>query len=128
MDGIQPYHGASRAPGPVLATHATAGAADPTQAKSPSDYLRALRRRIWMVLAIAVPLSVLGAVVVVRQPNVYRATAEITIDPPQFDPVLSTLVAHEIGGRDHDANAKYVPNRIAQLRSKGLAEQVLNDP
>jgi polysaccharide biosynthesis transport protein len=39
-----------------------------------------------------------------------------------------TLVSHDMGNRDPEFNAKYVPNRIAQLRSNRLAEQVLNDP
>jgi succinoglycan biosynthesis transport protein ExoP len=122
MDGIQPYSGPARVPALMV------NAADPTLVKSPSDYLRSLRRRIWLVLAVGVPLSVLTAVMAVRQPNVYRAAVDITIDPPQYDPILSSLVSHEIGGRDPDFNAKYVPNRIALLKSKGLAEQVLLDP
>jgi capsular exopolysaccharide synthesis family protein len=122
MDGIQPYAGSSRTP----ALPATA--VDPTQVKTPSDYLRALRRRIWLVLAVGLPLSVLVAVLVVRQQNVYRAMTEIMIEPPQFDQVLSTLVSHEIGQRDPDFTARYVPNRIAMLKSRAQAEEALSDP
>jgi capsular exopolysaccharide synthesis family protein len=130
MDGIQPYVTPSRAPAPAPLAPAAAGAAplDPTQVKTPADYLRAVGRRIWLVLAVAVPLSVLIAVVVMKQKSVYRAMADITIDAPQYDPVLSTLVAHQIGTRDPDFHARYVPNKIALLRSKALAEQTLNDP
>ena len=46
-----------------------------------------------------------------------------TIEPPQYDPVLSTLVSHEVGRRDPDATEKYLPNRVAQLKSKALAER-----
>jgi capsular exopolysaccharide synthesis family protein len=122
MDGIQLYQGQSRVPA-VAAT-----AVDPTLAKTPADYFRSVRRRIWLIVAVGVPLSVLAAVVAVKQPNVYRATAEITIEPPQYDPILSSLVSHEIGGRDPDFNSTYVPNRIAMLKSKALAEEALNDP
>jgi capsular exopolysaccharide synthesis family protein len=122
MDGIQPFTGPPRVPA------LTAPAPDPTLVKTPADYLRSVRRRVWMILAIGVPLSVIAAVMTVRQPNVYRASAEITIEPPQYDPILSSLVSHEIGGRDSGVNTTYVPDRIAMVRSKALAEQALNDP
>jgi capsular exopolysaccharide synthesis family protein len=96
-------------------------------AKAPSDYLRALRRRVWLVLAMGVALSVAGAVWAVRLPAIYRATAEIIIEPPQYDEVLSTLVSRDVGRRDPATAAAYVPNRAALLRSKVLAEKVVND-
>ena len=119
MEGLPSLTGPSRAPGSTV---------DPTHVKTPADYLRSLRRRVWLVLAVAVPLSMLTAVFVAKQPNVYRASAEITIDPPQYDPALSSLVSHEIGGRDAEYNTRYVANKNAMLKSKVLAEEVVNDP
>ena len=126
MDGIQPY--AAGPPRPH-SPHTLTLTPTATPAKSPSDYLRALRRRIWLVLVIGVPLSILGAVWTVHQPSIYRATAQIVIEPPQFDPVLSTLVSNIVSPRDAEAAEKYIPNRIAMLKSKVLADQVfINDP
>ncbi|HMB05186.1 MAG TPA: hypothetical protein VKP69_15790, partial [Isosphaeraceae bacterium] len=122
MDGIQPNVGASRPPG------LPAAPVSPTPSKAPSDYLRALRRRIGLILAVGVPLSLAAAVFAVRQPAIYQARAEIMIEPPAYDPVLTTLVSHEIGHRDPEAQEKYVPNRAAQLRSRQLAEIVVKDP
>ena len=65
MDGIQPYVAPTRAAVPAMSM--AMPAVDPTQVKAPSDYLRAVRRRIWLVLAIGVPLSVLAAVVAMKQ-------------------------------------------------------------
>ena len=124
MDGLQPY----TAPARVPTVASPVSAVDPTQVKSVSDYLRALQRRIWLVLAIGVPLSVAASVVVVRQRSIYRATAEITIDPPQYDPALSSLVSHDVGARDPEFITRYVPNKVALLRSKALAEMTLSDP
>ena len=124
MDGIQPYIPPARG----LSPGSPVAAIDPTQVKTPSDYFRAVLRRIWLILAIGVPLSVVVAVVTVKQRSVYRAMAEITIDPPQYDPALSSLVSHEVGARDPDFVARYVPNKVALLRSKSLAEAVLLDP
>src|SRR4051812_23033295 len=122
MDGIQPYAAPTRPPA------VPSFPANPAAAKTPSDYVRALRRRVWLVLMGGVPLSVAAAVWAVRQPSVYRASAEIMIEPPQYDPVLSTLVSHEIGGRDPEFNATYVPNRGAMLKSRSLVETAFNDP
>ena len=116
MDGIQLYGGPPHPPAShaIAAAHAPA----PTLPKGSSDYLRALRRRTWLVLAIGVTLSVAGAVVVVRLPAVYRATAQISIEPPTYDATLSTLVAHEVGRNDPEAAMKYVPNQLVKLQSK----------
>ena len=127
MDGIQLYGGPPHPP----ASHAIAARTRPPAPSLPkgsSDYLRALRRRTWLVLAIGVTLSVAGAVVVVRLPAVYRATAQISIEPPTYDATLSTLVSHDVGRNDPEAALKYVPNQLVKLQSKGLAEQVVSHP
>src|SRR5437879_2568172 len=102
MDGIQPY----TAPGRPPAVASVPG--NPALVKTPSDYFRALRRRIGLVLMVGVPLSVAAAVWTVRQPYVYRASAQIFIEPPQYDPVLSTLVTREVGRSDPAANEHYL--------------------
>ena len=124
MDGIQLHGGPSHSPvsHAIAAPHAPA----PTLPKGSSDYLRALRQCTWLVLAIGVTLSVAGAVLVVRLPAVYRATAEISIEPPAYDPVLATLVSHDVGRNDPDVALKYVPNQLVKLQSKGLAEKVVS--
>jgi polysaccharide biosynthesis transport protein len=95
--------------------------------KSPSNYFQALRRRAWMVLAIAVPLGIGASMLVLKLPPVYLARAEIEINPPEIDQVLSALVNHDIGRRDPTNAANYVPNGEARLRSKGLHERVVAD-
>jgi capsular exopolysaccharide synthesis family protein len=135
MDGIVPYRGSFAAPresgnpnrhGPVALP--ASSHVNPAAVKSPSDYLRAMRRRVWLILAVAVPMAIATSIWALRQPRIYQARAEITIEPPEFNPVLSTLVSHEIGRHDPLTQERYVPNRIALLQSKGLAEQVVNQP
>jgi capsular exopolysaccharide synthesis family protein len=125
MDGTQSFAAPPRLP---AVPSPSAPVTNPAAAKAPSDYVRALRRRVWLVLAVGVPLSVLAAVWAVRQPPVYRASAQIFIEPPQYDPVLSTLVHHDLGRRDAEATALYLPNMVARLKTKPLAQQVVNDP
>ena len=50
--------------------------------KSVADYVRAVRRRIWLVLVVAVPLAIGTSAWALRLPRIYQAKAEITIEPP----------------------------------------------
>ena len=119
MDGIQRY---AAHPFPA---HTQPAPPDPASVKAPSDYLRALRRRFWVVFTIGVPLGVAATVWVLRQPAVYEAEAMVFIEPPQHDPVLAALLSKDVGRRDPEATEKYLPNRVAHLKSKMLAEKVV---
>ena len=129
MDGIQPlpdrggslHHGRPPAGWP----HPHLGHA---QTKSASDYLRALRRRIWLVVLIALGVGIPGAVWTIRRPAVYRVTAQIMIEPPQFDNILTGLLSQEVTRHDSVTMEKYVPNRLALLRNRSLADRVVADP
>ena len=135
MDGIVPLrdHPAASAPSPSVSRHAPIAVPESfpinlAAVKTPSDYIRAMRRRVWLILAVAVPMAIATSIWALRQPKIYQARAEVTIDPPEFNPVLSTLVSHEIGRHDPITQERYIPNRIAQLQSKGLAERVFSNP
>lgn len=127
MDGIQPFQ---HAPGrtPAHPAHSFSGSPNPTVAKTTSDYVRALRRRVWLVLAVAVPLAIGSSVVVVKMPSVYRAAAQFQIEAPDFDPILATLVSHEVGRNNSSSKETYVPTKLAQLKDKTLIEKVLSNP
>ncbi len=126
MDEIQSYQSHASVPSPLRA-NPTPLSLNPAAVKTPSNYLRALRRRVWVVLAIAVPAAVLGCIYVLRMPPVYSVRAEIEINPPDFDPVLSTMFTHPIGRRDAGTQERYVPNRAAQLKSARLHERVVRE-
>src|SRR4051794_35770047 len=126
MDEIQSYQSHSSVPSPLRAT--TPLSLNPAAVKTPSNYLRALRRRVWVVLAIAVPVAVLGCIYVLRMPPVYSVRAEIEVHPPELDPILSTMFTHPIGRRDAGTQERYVPNRAAQLKSARLQDRVVRDP
>jgi succinoglycan biosynthesis transport protein ExoP len=127
MDGIQPItdRGGFLHTRPSGSPHASLGHA---QSKSAGDYLRALRRRIWLVVAIALGVALPGTVWTIRRPAVYRVAAQIMIEPPQFDPILTGIVSQEVGRHDAATMEKYVPNRLALLRNRALADRVMSDP
>ena len=127
MDGIQTYR-SSAAPPNSIRPGPGAATVNPATVKTASNYLTAVRRRFWMVLAVSVPLAIGSSILVLRMPAVYLVRAEIEINPPEIDPWLSTLVSHELGRREPSSQANYVPNQEARLRSKWLAELVVTQP
>ena len=54
------------------------------------DYWRAIRKRLWLVLGIAVLMTTLAAIYMARKPNVYRAQAVVQVDNEQNNPDLVT--------------------------------------
>ena len=88
MDEIQSYSPHSAVPSPARVAAAPL-AINPAAVKTPSNYLKALRRRVWVVLAIAVPLSIVACIYVLRMPPVYLVKAEIEINAPDYDPALA---------------------------------------
>ncbi len=126
---IQPHQGPYGAPParPVTPTfHANTVTRPP---KSSSDYFRALRRRFWLVLFLALFVIIPGAILAVRQPDIYQATATIKIEPPGFnETVASVLPQGGLIARDREAAERYVPNRLSQLRGTWLAEKVIASP
>jgi capsular exopolysaccharide synthesis family protein len=128
MDGtLQPLAGA--APALLSPSHAASPALGLNPVKTPGDYGRALRRRIGVVLVVALGVIVPSSMYVVRMPNIYRATASIVIEPPHFDEGVTTIIPHDgVGAGSREALTKYVPNRLAMLKGRGLAEEVAIDP
>ncbi|WP_210420352.1 GumC family protein [Aquisphaera giovannonii] len=131
-----PAAGAELAPGrqaPLAAgfAHATAHAPvpafNPAASKGPADYLRAVRRRFWMVLVVAVPMAALSSAWALRQPKIYRAVAEITIDSPEINPMLSALVSKDIGQPEGHSAERYAPNKVVQLQGMALAEKAVTN-
>ncbi len=126
MDEIQRYTPHNAIPSPMQAASATL-AINPAAVKTPSNYLKAVRRRVWVVLAIGVPIAILACIYVLHMPPVYQVKAEIEINPPEYDPALATLVSKDIGRRD-GSQERYIPNRAAMLKSARLLERVVIDP
>jgi polysaccharide biosynthesis transport protein len=129
VDGIQAYKGDAHPLSPSRPAIAPAPAVINSAAvKTTSNYLGALKRRFWVVLAVAIPLAVTASIMVLRQPPVYVARVDIEIKPPELDQWLTTLVATESGRRDPSSQANYVANHEVRLRGRPLAERVVNDP
>jgi capsular exopolysaccharide synthesis family protein len=143
MDGIQPYAGGPK-PAPATYSHQAHGFGfGPTNQvhlggsphhdaphKTPGDYLRSLKRRAWLVLTVGVLVAVAGAIVVLRMTPIYRVVAEVTIEPPAYDPFLGKIISKSTDVVHHETGEieKYVPDKLALLQSRSLISKVLSDP
>lgn len=54
-----------------------------------TSYLRAIRKRLWLVVGIAVLSTTLTAIYMARKPNIYQAGATIQVDLEQTNPDLA---------------------------------------
>jgi len=54
------------------------------------DYWRAIRKRLWLVVGIAVLVTTLAAIYMARKPNIFLAKATIQVDLEQTNPDLVT--------------------------------------
>ena len=87
MDGIQAYKGDAAPPSTSRPSITVSPpAVNPAAVKSTSNYLTALRRRFWVVLAVAVPMAITTSILALKQPAVYLVRAEIEINAPDVDP------------------------------------------
>ncbi len=141
MDGLVPY-----ASGPPLrpstapltahahahAVHYAVGHSSGEEhnplAKTPADYLRAVRQRFWVVLAVAAPIIVGATLLVLRMPAVYQVTAEVIIEPPRPNSSVISIVNPNLAPKSEDGDDKFMANKITLLRSKSLIQSVLSDP
>jgi uncharacterized protein involved in exopolysaccharide biosynthesis len=108
--------------------------------KSLPDVMRMLRRRLWLIMLVALIGSVVSVIVALNQPKVYEATAVIQIETPQVDrdgrgQIVGTdarhrvqLIEQRLMSRDHlieiidrhglfaDATAMPMGEKIYKLR------------
>src|SRR5262245_4846634 len=122
---IQPYgHAPAGSPARPAATAVFPVAAH--HPKSAADFLRALRRRAWLVAAITAVVGLLGAAVVARQKAVYQTVAEIKVSPPRFNAAVSVILDSAATISQEDNNL-YVMDLVAWLRSKSLVEDSIRE-
>ncbi|MFO0960533.1 MAG: polysaccharide biosynthesis tyrosine autokinase [Isosphaeraceae bacterium] len=98
--------------------------------KTAGDYFRAMYKRAWLLLGLAVPVAVGGSLFVMRMKDTYRTQAQITIEPPHFDDTLLGLLTHQGVGRAKATGpeARFVANGLMKLRSMELARKIVFDP
>lgn len=93
--------------------------------KSPFfDYWRAIRKRLWLVIGIAILATVLSAIYMVRKPNVYLAVAKVQVDLEQVNP---DLVTNDRQRPLTNPDPAYFNTQLQLLLSDGLLRRVIKE-
>lgn len=87
------------------------------------DYWRAIRKRIWLVVGIAVLVTTLVAIYVARKPNVYSARAQVQVDLEQTNPELQTGAQRPL----LTADPSYFNTQLQLLNSDSLLRRVIKE-
>src|SRR5688572_31853749 len=88
------------------------------------DYWKAIRKRLWLVVGIAVLVTTLTAIYMARKPNIYAATARIQVDLEQTNP---DLVTSDRQRPLSNPDPSYFNTQLQLLDSEGLLRQVVKE-
>lgn len=88
------------------------------------DYWRAIRKRLWLVVGIAVLFTTLAAIYMARKPNIYAARAIVQVDLEQTNP---DLVTTERSRPVSNPDPAYFNTQLQLLSSEGLLRRVVKE-
>jgi capsular exopolysaccharide synthesis family protein len=87
------------------------------------DYWRAIRKRLWLVIGIAVLITTLAAIYIARKPNIYLAVGKVQVDLEQANP---DLVASE-RRMPAASDPSYFNTQLQLLNSDSLLRRVIKE-
>jgi succinoglycan biosynthesis transport protein ExoP len=88
------------------------------------DYWRAIRKRLWLVLGIAVLITTLAAIYMARRPDVYQAEAHVQVDLEQVNPDLVTTDRQR---PIVNSDPAYINTQLQLLGSDALIRRVIKE-
>ncbi len=88
------------------------------------DYWRAIRKRLWLVIGIAVLMTTLAAIYMARKPNIYMARAVVQVDLEQANP---DLVTESRRMPTSNPDPSYFNTQLQLLDSEGLLRRVIKE-
>ncbi|HMS19002.1 MAG TPA: polysaccharide biosynthesis tyrosine autokinase [Sphingorhabdus sp.] len=89
-----------------------------------ADYWRAIRKRLWLVLGIAVLFTMLAAIYMARRPNIYQAKAVVQVDLEQNNP---DLVTSDRQRPSAVPDASYFNTQLQLLYTDSLLRRVIKE-
>lgn len=88
------------------------------------DYWRAIRKRLWLVIGIAVLMTTLATIYMARKPNIYQATAKVQVDLEQNNPdVVTTGRQQPVSNPD----PSYFNTQLQLLASDNVLRRVVKE-
>lgn len=88
------------------------------------DYWRAIRKRLWLVIGIAVLVTTLAAIYMARRPNIFQAKATVQIDLEQANPDLNVS---ERRSPVLNSDPAYFNTQLQLLTSESLLRRVVKE-
>ena len=88
------------------------------------DYWRAIRKRLWLVVGIAILVTTWAAILVARKPNVYQSKSVVRVDLEQTNP---DLVTDDNKRALANPDPAYFNTQLQLLGSDGLLRRVVKD-
>ncbi len=88
------------------------------------DYWRAIRKRLWLVVGIAVLMTTLAAIYMARKPNIYLAHARVQVDNEQNNP---DLVTSERQRPISNPDPSYFNTQLQLLWSESLLRRAIKE-
>ena len=88
------------------------------------DYWRAIRKRIWLVIGIAVLVTTLAAIYMARKPDIYSAKAQVQVDLEQSN---QELAMNDRQRPLSNADPTYFNTQLQLLNSDTLLRRVIKE-
>jgi len=88
------------------------------------DYWRAVRKRLWLVIAVAVVATTLVGIYMAGKPNIYQAKARIQVDNEQTNP---DLITSDRQRPVPNADPAYFNTQLQLLSSDALLRRVVKE-
>ncbi|HEX8564272.1 MAG TPA: polysaccharide biosynthesis tyrosine autokinase [Pyrinomonadaceae bacterium] len=88
------------------------------------DYWRAIRKRLWLVIGIAVLMTTLAAIFMSRRPDIYEAHSRVQVDLEQVNP---DLVASDRRAPVVNSDPAYFNTQLQNLNSPTLLRRVVKE-
>jgi len=88
------------------------------------DYWRAIRKRLWLVIGLAVLITTLTAIYMARRPNIYQARAQVQVDLEQAN---QELITSDRLTRLTNPDPAYFNTQLQLLTSETLLRRVVKD-
>lgn len=88
------------------------------------DYWRAIRKRLWLVIGIAVLITTLAAIYMARKPDVFMAVGTVQVDLEQANPDLVTSSDRRLAA---PPDPSYFNTQLQLLNSESLLRRVVKE-
>lgn len=89
------------------------------------EYWRSVRKRLWMVISLAILITAIVSVFLIRQPNVYEAKTRVQVDLESNDPVLSNVKNGSVIVNNSVNDPAYFNTQLQILSGPGLLRKTV---